>query len=65
MLLGIAHQLIGGPSHIDQSIAYLTQAIHLQPDSSEIDSALRSSLRLRGDSDADIDAFVQRARSGQ
>jgi tetratricopeptide (TPR) repeat protein len=65
MLLGIAHQLIGGQTDVQQSIDCLSQALRLRPDSSQIAGALRNSLHMRGDSDADIQAFIDHARGGQ
>jgi Flp pilus assembly protein TadD len=65
MLLGVALQQLGGHDNIEQSIDYLTQALHLRPGSSEIADALRNSLRIRGDSEADIEAHIESAQTGQ
>jgi tetratricopeptide (TPR) repeat protein len=65
MLLGAALQQIGGSANLEQSIDDLTRALRLQPDSAEIAGALRNSLRMRGDNEQDIDAFIERTRAGQ
>jgi tetratricopeptide (TPR) repeat protein len=64
-LLGAALQQIGGPANLEQSIDDLARALRLQPNSAEIAAALRNSLRMRGDNEQDIDAFIERTRAGQ
>jgi tetratricopeptide (TPR) repeat protein len=63
-LLGIANGQIGDADHLRQAIDLLTQALRLRPDSGQISDALRQYLKLAGGSDADVDAYLQRARGG-
>jgi tetratricopeptide (TPR) repeat protein len=65
LLLGIALQQLGGHGNIVQSVDCLSQALRLRPGSPQVISALRDSLTMRGDSPADIDAFIERASTGQ
>jgi tetratricopeptide (TPR) repeat protein len=62
--LGIALQSTSGPDHVSQSIDYLSQALHLQPGSADIADALRNSLRMRGDSDDQINSEIEQIRLG-
>jgi tetratricopeptide (TPR) repeat protein len=65
LYLGVALQKIGGHDNIQQSIDLLTQSLRLQPTSPQIATALRDSLTMRGDSPADIDAYIQHITTGQ